>query len=279
LAILLLERGQVVTADRLIEELWPGRPPTRPEKTLHVYVSQLRRALGNGLPRRHGAGYMLDVAAESIDAGRFEQLVREGSELRAVGELEAADATLTNALSLWHGPPLADFAYESFAQSEIARLEELRLVALEERAEALLGLGRHVEVIPELERLVRDHPSRERVAAALMLALYRAGRQADALEAYGEARARIVEGLGLEPGAELRDLQRRILNHDPALGAPAGVTGSPAFRSSERGDALRRSSSSERCSRWRQPSAPRSSKPERVPTTCASVRSRPTPSP
>jgi DNA-binding SARP family transcriptional activator/DNA-binding beta-propeller fold protein YncE/ABC-type branched-subunit amino acid transport system substrate-binding protein len=221
LVILLLERGQVVTADRLIEELWAGRPPTRPEKTLHVYVSQLRRTLGNGQPRRNGAGYMLDVAAESIDAGRFEQLVRQGSELRAAGELETAEATLTNALSLWRGPPLADFAYESFAQGEIARLEELRLVALEERAEALLGLGRHVEVIPELEALVREHPSRERVAAVLMLALYRAGRQEDALDAYGVARARMDEELGLEPGAELQDLQRRILNHDPALGAPA----------------------------------------------------------
>jgi DNA-binding SARP family transcriptional activator/DNA-binding beta-propeller fold protein YncE/ABC-type branched-subunit amino acid transport system substrate-binding protein len=220
LAVLLVHRGQVVTTDRLIEELWPGRPPSRPEKTLHVYVSQLRRVLGGGRPQRRGTGYVLDVSAESTDAGGFEQLVGSGSELRARGELEAAEAALTEALELWRGPALADFAYESFAQAEIARLEELRLVALEERADAVLGLGRHVELVPELEALVKVHPSRERLVAALMLALYRAGRQADALEVFRAARTRMIEELGLEPGSALQDLQRRILNHDPALGTP-----------------------------------------------------------
>jgi DNA-binding SARP family transcriptional activator/DNA-binding beta-propeller fold protein YncE/ABC-type branched-subunit amino acid transport system substrate-binding protein len=219
LAILLLQRGHVVTTDRLIEELWPGRPPSRPEKTLHVYVSQLRRALGNGRPERRGAGYVLELPAESVDAGRFDELVRRGSELRAAGELETAKALLTDALGLWRGPALADFAYESFAQAEIVRLDELRLVALEERAEIVLALGRHVELVPELEALVQEHPSSERLVAALMLSLYRSGRQADALEVFRQARDRLTEELGLEPGPELKDLQRRILNHDPALGA------------------------------------------------------------
>jgi YVTN family beta-propeller protein len=214
-----VHRGRVVTSDQLIDELWAGRPPARPEKTLHVYISQLRRALSNGEPARRGAGYVLDVPLEDLDAARFEELVRRGAELRAAGEPEAADAALTDALELWRGPALADFTYESFAQAEIARLEELRLTALEERAEAGLALGRHAELVPELEALVREHPSRERLVAALMLALYRAGRQADALAAFGEARGRLLDELGLEPGRELQDLQRRILNHDPTLGA------------------------------------------------------------
>jgi DNA-binding SARP family transcriptional activator/ABC-type branched-subunit amino acid transport system substrate-binding protein/streptogramin lyase len=210
-----------VTTDRLIDDLWPGRPPSRPDKTLHVYVSQLRRVLGDGRPERRGAGYVLELAPGSVDAERFEELVQHGGERHAQGELEAAEAAFTEALALWRGPALADFAYESFAQAEIARLEELRLVALEERAETVLALGRHVELVAELEALVQEHPSRERLVGALMLALYRSGRQEEALGAYARARARLVEDLALEPGLELQDLQRRILNHDPALGAPS----------------------------------------------------------
>lgn len=216
LAMLVVNHGTPVTVDRLIDELWDGRAP--PSKALHVYVSQLRRILGNGQPERRGAGYVLNVADDAIDARVFEKLVRRGSEHRAAGRYEASADALTKALVLWRGSALAEFADRSFAQTEIARLEELRLIALEERAEANLCRGRGCELVPELEALVVEHPYRERLIATLMVALFRCGRQADALEVFRSARTRLHDELGIEPGPEMRRLQRRILNQDPALG-------------------------------------------------------------
>ena len=167
-----------------------------------------------------GGGYALDVGADDVDAARFERLAAEGREALERGDYRGAAETLREALGLWRGPPLADFAYESFAQNEIARLEEQRLVALEDRVEADLALGRHAALVSELETLVAEHPTRERLRGQLMLALYRAGRQSEALESYRDARRTLDEQLGLEPGPELQQLERAILNQDPAIDAP-----------------------------------------------------------
>ena len=227
LAILLLHPNEVVSSDRLIEELWGERPPASAAKSLQVYVSRLRRALdgepGNGADGvivTRGGGYLLRVEPEELDLARFERLLEDGGGALARGAPEQALALLREALSLWRGPPLADFAYESFAQSEIARLEELHLSAVELRIEAELALGRHARLIGELETLVERHPFREHLYAQLMLALYRSGRQAEALETYQQARRTLVDELGIEPSEELGELERAILNHDASLAAP-----------------------------------------------------------
>ncbi len=230
LALLLLRRGEVVLADRLIDELWGEQPPRAAGKSVQVYVSQLRKALGDGLLETHGRGYLLRVAPQDVDAGRFERLLERGRALLAAGDARGAAATLRDALALWRGPPLADFTYEAFAQREIARLEELRLAAVEERVEADLALGRHTELVGELEALVHEHPLRERLRAQLMLALYRAGRQAEALSAYHNARRTLVDELGLEPSRELQDLERAILTQAAQLDAPRRVGLAPARR-------------------------------------------------
>jgi YVTN family beta-propeller protein len=211
LAILLLHRGHVVSSDRLIDELWGERAPATAAKTLQGYVSHLRKALGDGVLLTRGGGYTL--LAERVDADRFEALVEEarGADARRARELLGA------ALALWRGDPLGDLAYEPFAATETARLEEARLGALEDRLDADLALGRHRAVAAELEALVAEHPSRERLLAQLMLALYRSGRQADALEAYRRGRRALHDELGLEPAPELRALEQRILTHDPGL--------------------------------------------------------------
>jgi YVTN family beta-propeller protein len=224
LAILLLHRGEVVSVDRLIDELWGERPPDTATKTVQVYISRLRKELGDGVLLTRGGGYLLDVEPEQLDAARFAQLADEGSKALERGDARAARDLLRDALALWHGPPLADLAYEQFAQGEIARLEELRFAALDERIEADLALGRHLDLIPELETLVREHPARERLRAHLILALYRSGRQADALAAYQDARRSLVDDLGLEPSRELQQLERAILTQDPAIDAPARRT-------------------------------------------------------
>ena len=162
---------------------------------------------------------MLDVAPDQVDLGRFERLCAEA---RAAADVAERAEKLREALGLWRGPPLADLAYEPFAALEIARLEELRLAAREELIDAELELGRHADLVPELERLVQEHPFDERLRGQLMLALYRAGRQAEALEAYQEARRVLDEELGLEPGTPLRELEQAILRHDPALGTAGG---------------------------------------------------------
>src|SRR5215212_3724340 len=172
LALLLLRAGEVVSTDHLIDALWNERPPASAVNSVHIYVSQLRKALDGRLETR-GRGYRLALEPEQLDLGRFERMLGEGRALLAAGEPERAAEALRSALALWRGPPLSDFASEPFAQSEIGRgrLEELRLAALEERIEADLALGRHVEFVSELEALVRERPLRERLRAQLMLAL------------------------------------------------------------------------------------------------------------
>ena len=219
LVVLLLHRGVAVSTDGLIDELWGERPPASAVKTVQVYVSNLRRALSDGLLVTQGRGYLLRVAPGELDVDRFEALAREGRDALVEGDAQRASERLREALALWRGPPLADFAYEPFAHSETARLEEERLTAVEDRVDADVALGRHVALVGELEALVRDHPLRERLQAQLMLALYRSGRQAEALERYHAARDVLVDELGIEPGRELQDLERAILNHDPALDA------------------------------------------------------------
>ena len=230
LALLLLHANEAVSVDRLVDELWPESPPKTAAKTVRVYVSQLRKALdGDGRLETSGRGYVLRLDSDDLDSARFEALLNEGRNLLAAGQPTRAAEVLREALALWRGPPLADFAYEPFAQSAIASLEERRLACLEERIEADLALGRHEDVTPELEALVGDHPLRERLRGQLMLALYRSGRQAEALEVYRSARRTLAEELGLEPGPDLQALERRILNQDPSLAAPPRETG-PAGR-------------------------------------------------
>jgi YVTN family beta-propeller protein len=220
LAILLLHRGESVSVDRIVDELWGGRPPETATKTVQVYVSRLRKALGDGVLVTSDGGYALQLSPDQVDADRFERLAREGREALERGDADAAADALRGALDLWRGPPLADLAYEDFAQQEIGRLEEERLGALEDRIDAELALGRHAALVPELEALVSDHPTRERLRGQLMLALYRSGRQADALEAYRDVQRTLDRELGLEPGPELQELERAILNQDPSIEGP-----------------------------------------------------------
>jgi len=216
LALLILRRNEPVPTELLIESLWGDKAPATAANTLQVYVSQLRKIVGDRVSREGGA-YRLCIDPDELDAERFERLAEEGdAALRRRSFREAAEL-LAEALGLWRGPALADLRYESFAQGEIARLDELRLVANENRIEAELGLGRHDQVIGELEALIAEYPGRERLRSLHMLALYRAGRQADALDAYQAARQTLLDDLGLEPGPELRELEQAILRQDEAL--------------------------------------------------------------
>jgi predicted ATPase/DNA-binding SARP family transcriptional activator len=219
LALLALNRGRSVSADRLIDQLWGDGQTAKPANALQAQIVQLRRTLGASAIVTSEAGYALDVSAGDLDTARFEDLVAEGRRLSAESELASASAVLGDALRLRRGEPLSEFAYAGFADAERAHLNELALVATEYRVEADLGLGHHNELVGELEALCRDHPLRERFWELLMLALYRAGRQAEALRAYTEIRDRLVDELGVDPGSSLRDLEARILDHDPSLGA------------------------------------------------------------
>jgi DNA-binding SARP family transcriptional activator/ABC-type branched-subunit amino acid transport system substrate-binding protein len=225
LAILLLHRGEVVSTDRLIDELWGERPPSKATKTVQVYVSNLRKALGDGLLVTEGRGYLLRTTAGQLDLDRFDALIAEGRQALREGEAQAGRDRLRQALALWRGRPLEDFAYERFSQSAMAQLEEKRLVALEDRIDADLALGEHAGLVAELESLVREHPLRERLHEQLMLALYRSGRQADALAHYQAARGTLIDQLGIEPGPGLRELERSILTQDPALEPPPRPAG------------------------------------------------------
>jgi predicted ATPase/DNA-binding SARP family transcriptional activator len=227
LAALLLEANRVVSLDQLVDALWGEAPPDTARNTIQVYVSQLRKVLPDGMLDTAPPGYRLIVDPETIDLFRFVRLCEEGRTRLADGNAVGAAETLRAALDLWRGAPLADFAWEPFAHAEISRLEELRLAALEDRIDADLALARHGQLIPELERLVVEEPLRERVRAQLMLALYRAGRQADALAVYQRARKALVDELGIEPGESLRKLERAILAQDPSLGIPLPTTGPP----------------------------------------------------
>ena len=240
LAVLLLHANEAMSQDRLVEELWPGRPPASAATSLQAYVSRLRRALGeDGRIVTTAGGYLIRVAAEELDLDRFERLVEEGGSALSSGELELASRTLREALGLWRGAPLGDFRYDSFAQAETARLEELRLGAVEQRVEVELALGREATVIGDLERLVREYPYRERLRGQLMLALYRTGRQAEALEAYRNARTVLVDELGIEPSPELRELHDAILSQDGSLLGPDASGGRAGLEPVRHGEAAR----------------------------------------
>jgi DNA-binding SARP family transcriptional activator len=216
LAVLLLHANEVVSADRLIDELWGQTPPPTASKGVQVYVSRLRKQLGESRLATRSPGYILQVDASELDLGRFEQLLGEARR----ADPDSAAQKLRSALALWRGPALADLAYEPFAQSEIARLGELRWFALERRIDADLAGGRHAELVGELEALIAEHPLREHLRYQLMLALYRSSRQAEALDAYRQARRELSDELGLEPSEELRRLEQAILRQDAVLDLP-----------------------------------------------------------
>ncbi len=226
LGVLLLHAGEVVSRDRLIDELWGGAPPPTAAKALNVYVSQLRKTLastGEIAIVTRAPGYALEVEPERVDAARFERLVMEARQRGAAGEVESASSLLREALSLWRGPALDGVEFEAAARNEVGRLEELRLVARMDWIDCELSLGLHEQVIGELEALVDEYPLRERLRGQLVLALYRSGRQADALRSYREARESLVGELGVEPSVPLQRLERAILNQDPSLEVPAGI--------------------------------------------------------
>jgi DNA-binding SARP family transcriptional activator len=214
LALLLLHGGRVVSTDRLIDSLWGDEPPGTARKSLQVRVAGLRKALGQDRILTSPSGYRVSVERpDQLDLDRFERLT-------AVGDAES----LRQALSLWRGPALVDFAREPWAVAPIARLEEVRLAVLEKRIDADLGLGRHAELVGELEELVVAHPLRERFRGQLILSLYRSGRQADALEAYRASRRLLIDELGIEPGQPLQQLERAILRQDRSLDFEAPPT-------------------------------------------------------
>jgi YVTN family beta-propeller protein len=251
LAVLLLHAGEVVSADQLIDDLWGEQPPPAAVKALQAHVSRLRKALdshpadsgdgataavsANGVLVTRGHGYLLRVEPGELDLDRFRELVERGRHVLAGGGADEAATTLRTALAMWRGPPLADFSYEAFAQAPIAQLEELRLSALEERIEADLAIGRHQQLVAELAALVERNPLRERLRGQLMLALYRCGRQAEALEVYQEFRRGMSEQLGLDPGPGLQQLEAAILARDPSLDAPAASSAPAAAPAPERG--------------------------------------------
>jgi WD40 repeat protein/DNA-binding SARP family transcriptional activator len=218
LAVLLLHPNESVHAERLALALWGEDAPASATKTVQVYVSRLRKALGDAdALATTPAGYCLRVRADELDAERFARLVEDGHRALDAGQAEHAGVVLREALALWRGPPLAELAFEPFARADIARLQEQRLAALEARVDADLAVGRHTALVGELRQLAAANPTRERLAAQLMLALYRSGQQADALEAFHAARRVLLEEIGVEPGPELRRLQDAILRQDVLL--------------------------------------------------------------
>jgi DNA-binding SARP family transcriptional activator len=221
LAVLLLHANDVVATEHLVDEVWGASPPATVAKSIQVYVSRMRKELGDGRLVTRAPGYALRVEPSELDLARFEALVAQAAD----ADPATAAARLREALALWRGPALADLAYEPFARAHAARLEELRFSALEQRIDADLAAGEHAQLVGELEALAAQHPLRERLHGQLMLALYRSGRQADALAAYQAARATLVEELGIEPGRTLRDLHQAILDQDEELDltAPAEV--------------------------------------------------------
>jgi DNA-binding SARP family transcriptional activator/class 3 adenylate cyclase len=217
LAALLLRANEVVSIERLIDELWGETPPRSAANALQVYVSQLRKTLGAGVLVTQAPGYVARLEEGRLDAARFEALVDEGRHAMLSDDAETATARLREALALWRGECLAELELHGAAESAIARLEQLRLAVQEDLILVELSLGRHAALVPTLEALVEEHPYREALRGHLMLALYRSGRQADALEAYRAARLTLVDELGIEPGPELQNLQQAILRHDPSL--------------------------------------------------------------
>jgi DNA-binding SARP family transcriptional activator len=217
LALLLLRRNRVVPTAELIDELWGDDPPETATSALQVYVSQVRKAVGADRVVTKPPGYSIRVDEDELDLDRFERLVAEGRELLERGDPKSAAERLLEALNLWRGPAFAEFRAEPFAEAAGARLEEARLAATELRVEADLRLGRETQLVPELEELVGASPYRERLRAQLMLALYRSGRQAEALDLYRRTRETFVDELGIEPGPELQELEGMILRQDKSL--------------------------------------------------------------
>jgi DNA-binding SARP family transcriptional activator/ABC-type branched-subunit amino acid transport system substrate-binding protein/streptogramin lyase len=235
LAVLLVHADEPVASDRLIDALWGETPPPSASKSLHNLISGLRKSLGDGRLITHPrGGYQLSINGDEIDAASFEALTGDARDALTSGDLEHGARLLREALALWRGPAFGELAYETALLADVARLEELRLVAVEDRIDADLALGRHAKLVAELEALIVAHPLRERLRAQLIVALYRSGRQADALRAYTDARRHLVDELGIEPGPALRDLERQVLEQDPALDpprpAPSAAQAPPARR-------------------------------------------------
>ena len=230
LADLVLHANEVVPSERIVVDLWGEDSSLSAANALQAAISRLRRVLPPGRLITAAPGYALRIFPVELDVKRFEQLISEGRDALGGGAPAAAARMFDQALSLWRGPPLADFRYEPFAQAEIARLEELQLACLEERIEANLALGSVGALIPELQRLVSEYPLRERLRGQLMLALYRSGRQAEALEVYREFRIAQQVDLGLEPSPRLRELEAAILRQDPLLSRPSTTAGTPLAR-------------------------------------------------
>jgi DNA-binding SARP family transcriptional activator len=226
LAVLLLHANEFVSRERLIDELWGTSPPATARKAVNVYISKLRQTLtrdGHDPIATGEGGYRLVVDPDLLDAERLRSLIAQARSCIADGDSDPASQLLQEALALWRGPTLAGIQLESLGRDEVAQLDELRLTALMDRIDCDLALGRHEHVLGELNLLVREHPLRERIRAQQMLALYRADRQADALDAYAEARQTLVDELGIEPSEALQRLQQAILRHDPSLQTPAGT--------------------------------------------------------
>ncbi len=234
LAVLALARGEPVGVERLIDVLWADGPVTHPANALQAQVGQLRRALGPAAIKTTASGYALDVRLDQVDVLHFAQLMGDGRRVAAQGQPAQASAVLSEALALRRGEPLGEFAYAEFASAERAQLNELAVQAVEARADADLALGRDAELVADLEAACREHPLRERLSELLILALYRAGRQAEALRVYRATRNRLVEELGIDPGPALRDLETRLLGQDPSLMLPERTASSPAGAGTER---------------------------------------------
>jgi DNA-binding SARP family transcriptional activator len=220
LGVLLLHANEVVSQDRLTDELWGERMPSSAIKLVQTYIGKLRSALGSAAIETRSPGYLLRIDEQALDAACFRRLVGEARRLAAQDRLVEASSAYCEALLLWRGPALADLSFESFAHNAVDQLEEERLIALMDRIDCDLMLGHDNELVPELETLIKQHPLRERPRAQLMLALYRSGRQADALNLYRDTRLTLRNELGLQPSPRLRELEREILRHDPRLGSP-----------------------------------------------------------
>jgi DNA-binding SARP family transcriptional activator/streptogramin lyase len=226
LATLLLHANEVVSRTRLIDELWGESPPPTAKKAVNVYVSQLRKTLtrnGHDPIATVAGGYRLELEPEDLDAAHMQRLLAHACDRADAGEPERATELFREVVALWRGPTLADLPFESLVRVEVEQLDEVRLAALMDRIDCDLALGRHEQVLGEVNLLVREHPLRERLRAQQMLALYRADRQADALDAYAEVRRALVDDLGIDPSEALQRLQQAILRHDPALATPEGT--------------------------------------------------------
>jgi DNA-binding SARP family transcriptional activator len=241
LAVLLLDADRVVPRDRLIDSLWGDEPPPTVDAALHTLVSQLRKALGSDAVVRRAPGYLLSLNGDSLDLARFDDLHDRGREALEAGQNPLAAELLSQALDLWRGEPLADCMLDDAVRTSLAaRLESHRLAALEDRFDAELAAGHHGQVVGDLERLVVEYPIRERLRGQLMLALYRSGRQSDALSVYRAGHAALVGGLGITPSPKLRALERAILQHDPALDLPAAGDDASVVAAESPGAARRR---------------------------------------